>query len=55
MTSVGSGFFISPDGYAVTNSYVLQNSDRAEVRTQDEQTYMARVVGSGIAREQNHV
>ena len=45
MTSVGSGFFISPDGYAVTNSHVLQNSDRAEVRTQDEQTYMARVVG----------
>jgi len=45
MTAVGSGFFISPDGYAVTNSHVLQNSDRAEVRTQDEQTYMARVVG----------
>jgi len=45
ITAVGSGFFISPDGYAVTNSHVLQNSNTAEVRTQDEQTYTAKVVG----------
>jgi serine protease Do len=38
ITAVGSGFFISPDGYAVTNSHVLQNSDTAEILTQDEQT-----------------
>jgi serine protease Do len=43
--AVGSGFFISPDGYAVTNSHVLQNSDTAEILTQDEQTYTAKVVG----------
>jgi serine protease Do len=45
ITAVGSGFFISPDGYAVTNSHVLQNSDTAEILTQDEQTYAAKVVG----------
>jgi serine protease Do len=45
ITAVGSGFFISPDGYAVTNNHVLQNSDTAEILTQDEQTYTAKVVG----------
>ncbi|MFY9837640.1 MAG: trypsin-like peptidase domain-containing protein [Xanthobacteraceae bacterium] len=45
ITAVGSGFFISPDGYAVTNSHVLQNSDTAEILTQDERTYTAKVVG----------
>lgn len=45
ITATGSGFFISPDGYAVTNSHVLQNSDTAEILTQDEQTYTAKVVG----------
>jgi serine protease Do len=48
ITAVGSGFFISPDGYAVTNNHVLQNSDMAEVLTQDEQTYTARVVGKDL-------
>lgn len=45
ITAVGSGFFISPDGYAVTNNHVLQNADTAEILTQDEQTYTAKVVG----------
>jgi serine protease Do len=45
ITAVGSGFFISPDGYAVTNSHVLQDSDTAEILTQDEQTFTAKVVG----------
>src|SRR5262249_33065345 len=27
VTTEGSGFFISPDGYAVTNGHVLQSSD----------------------------
>jgi serine protease Do len=42
----GSGFFISSDGYAVTNSHVVNNSDRVEVHTDDEKTYKARVVGT---------
>ena len=45
ITAVGSGFLISPDGYAVTNSHVLQDSDTAEILTQDEQTFTAKVVG----------
>jgi serine protease Do len=41
----GSGFFISSDGYAVTNSHVVSDSDKVEVQTDDDKTYKARVVG----------
>jgi serine protease Do len=44
--SIGSGFFISADGYAVTNSHVMEGSDTAQVRTSDNQTYQARLVGN---------
>ncbi|TYO67782.1 PDZ domain-containing protein [Bradyrhizobium hipponense] len=43
--SIGSGFFISPDGYAVTNSHLVEASDTAEIRTNDKKTYSAKVVG----------
>ncbi len=43
--TLGSGFFISADGYAVTNSHVVENGDTAEVRTNDGKTYSAKVVG----------
>ncbi len=42
----GSGFFISSDGYAVTNSHVVNNSNSVEVQTDDEKTYKAHVVGT---------
>lgn len=45
MTSIGSGFFISADGYAVTNNHVLGGSDRADVRTSDNKVYKAKVLG----------
>jgi serine protease Do len=45
LTTIGSGFFISPDGYAVTNSHVVEDSDTAEIRTNDGKTYSAKVVG----------
>ncbi|MCK1711325.1 MULTISPECIES: trypsin-like peptidase domain-containing protein [unclassified Bradyrhizobium] len=43
--TIGSGFFISPDGYAVTNSHLVEASDTAEIRTNDKKTYSAKVVG----------
>jgi serine protease Do len=45
MVSIGSGFFISPDGYAVTNDHVLGDSDTAEIRTSDDKVYQAKVLG----------
>jgi serine protease Do len=45
MTSIGSGFFVSPDGYAVTNNHVVEGGDTAEIRTHDNKIYKARVIG----------
>ncbi len=42
----GSGFFISNDGYAVTNGHVVKEGGSVEVQTDDEKTYKARVVGT---------
>jgi serine protease Do len=44
--SQGSGFFISADGYAVTNGHVVEGSDTAEIKTDDGKTYAARIVGT---------
>jgi serine protease Do len=45
VVSMGAGFFISPDGYAVTNSHIVEDSDTAEIRTSDNKRYSAKVVG----------
>jgi serine protease Do len=45
MTSIGSGFFISADGYAVTNNHVVEGTDRVEIRTNDNKVYKAKVLG----------
>jgi serine protease Do len=45
-TAQGSGFFISADGYAVTNNHVVDKAERVEVTTDDGKTYTARVVGT---------
>ena len=42
----GSGFFISPDGYAVTNNHVVDKADEVEVQTDDGKTYTAKVIGA---------
>jgi serine protease Do len=41
----GSGFFISGDGYIVTNNHVVENADKITVRTTDERSLTASVVG----------
>src|SRR6266581_2258422 len=46
LTGQGSGFFISPDGYAVTNNHVVDGSDKVEVTTDDGKTYTAKVIGT---------
>jgi serine protease Do len=43
-TSQGSGFFISADGYAVTNRHVTAGSDSVELITCDQKSYRAKVV-----------
>jgi serine protease Do len=42
----GSGFFISPDGYGVTNNHVVNNAHTVEIATDDGKTYTAKVVGT---------
>jgi serine protease Do len=50
-TSKGSGFFISADGYAVTNRHVTAESESVEVITDDRKTYRAAVVGVDVATD----
>ena len=42
----GSGFFISADGYAVTNNHVVDGANKVEVTTDDGKTYKAQVIGT---------
>jgi serine protease Do len=46
ITGQGSGFFISADGYAVTNNHVVEGADKVEVTTDDGKTYKAKVIGT---------
>jgi len=46
MMGQGSGFFISPDGYAVTNNHVVDGADKVEVTTDGGKTYSAKVIGT---------
>ena len=41
----GSGFFISSNGFAVTNNHVVEGADKVEVTTDAGKTYTAKVVG----------
>jgi serine protease Do len=42
----GAGFFISPDGYAVTNNHVVDGVKTVEVATETDKIYTARVIGA---------
>jgi serine protease Do len=44
--SQGSGFFISADGFVVTNQHVVTNASEVQLITDDGRTLTARVVGT---------
>jgi len=45
-TGQGSGFFISADGYAVTNNHVVDKAQSVEVTSDDGKSYTAKVIGT---------
>jgi serine protease Do len=46
MLGQGSGFFISPDGYAVTNNHVVEHAENVQVTTDDGRDFKAKVIGT---------
>jgi serine protease Do len=44
--TAGSGFFVSPDGYVLTNNHVAENADRLLLTMQDGRQYEAEVKGT---------
>jgi serine protease Do len=44
-TSSGSGFFISSDGYIVTNNHVVENAETIKVVLKDERELEATIIG----------
>jgi serine protease Do len=43
---VGSGFFISSDGYIITNNHVVENAIKVRIKTIEEKEYTARIIGT---------
>jgi serine protease Do len=46
ITGEGSGFFISPDGYVVTNNHVVDGAKTVQVTATDGSVYTAKAVGT---------
>ncbi len=46
ITGQGSGFFISADGYAVTNNHVVEKAESVQITTDDGKTHSAKVIGT---------
>ena len=46
ITGQGSGFFISADGYAVTNNHVVEKAESVKVTTDDGKVHDAKVIGT---------
>jgi serine protease Do len=46
MMGQGSGFFISSDGYAVTNNHVVEKAESVQITTDDGKIHKAKVIGA---------
>lgn len=44
--SLGSGFFISSDGYLLTNNHVIDGADEVTVLLQDQREFTAEIIGT---------
>ncbi|MFL0809655.1 MAG: Do family serine endopeptidase [Agarilytica sp.] len=44
--SMGSGFFVSDDGYLITNNHVIEGADEIVVRLTDRREYNATLIGT---------
>jgi serine protease Do len=42
----GTGFFISEDGYILTNNHIVENAIKVTVTTLQEQEYQAKIIGT---------
>jgi serine protease Do len=51
LQATGSGFFISGDGYIVTNNHVVENASKITVRTNDDRTLQAKLIGRDPATD----
>ncbi|ABC44961.1 Do/DeqQ family serine protease [Salinibacter ruber] len=49
--NLGSGVVISPEGYIVTNSHVVEGAERIQVRLTDKRQFKARVVGTDASTD----
>lgn len=44
--AMGSGFFVSSDGYIITNNHVVDSADQITVRLVDRREYEAKLIGT---------
>ncbi len=44
--SLGSGFFISPEGYLLTNHHVVANASEIKIKMTDEREFEAKLIGT---------
>ena len=45
-TAYGTGFFISPDGYILTNNHIVENAIKVTIFSVDKEEYKAKIIGT---------